>query len=365
MRLGDGRDPPPRRPARAGAPRAGLRVTQQRVAVLDAVRRQPHADTDSLISAVRAETGDISHQAVYDVLKALTDARLVRKIQPLGTGGALRGPGRRQPPPRGLPRLRDDRRRRLRRRRHAVPDRVRRHGFVIDEAEVIYWGTCPNCTTRTKLLKESARRQEKDRTCPRARTRSSTHPSPRGPAAHQPGLVAQPARPERPAPAPPRGQPAGRRLRLRRRSSPSWTSTSSSRDIKRGPQHLPGLVAGRLRPLRRPDDPAELARGRHLPDRGRPRWRRRRQPAVRAAEQLAGQRQPRQGAPPAVAGQAEARPEDLLGRPAGLRRQRRAGGHGLRDLRLRLRPRGHLGARGGLLGTGGHLARRRALQRRP
>ena len=51
---------------------AGLRVTQQRVAVLDAVRRLPHADTDSLIAAVRAETGEISHQAVYDVLKALT-----------------------------------------------------------------------------------------------------------------------------------------------------------------------------------------------------------------------------------------------------------------------------------------------------
>ena len=74
--------------------------------------------------------------------------------------------------------------------------------------------------------------------------------------------------------------------------------------------------------------------------------------------------QPRQGPPAAVAGQAEVRPEDLVGRPAGARRQRRAGGHGLRDLRLRLRPRGHLGARGDLLGPRGHLARRRALQRR-
>ncbi len=118
----------------------------------------------------------------------------------------------------------------------------------------------------------------------------------------------------------PAGNPLGRGLRLRSRRSPSSTSRSSRRDVKRGPEHLPGLVAGRLRPLRRPHDPAELARGRHLPDRGRPRRRRRRQPAVRAAEQLAGQREPRQGPPPAVAGQAEARPEDLLGRPAGLRR---------------------------------------------
>ena len=67
---------------------------------------------------------------------------------------------------------------------------------------------------------------------------------------------------------------------------------------------------------------------------------------------------------PALAGQAEVRPEGLLGRPARARRQRRPRVDGLRDLRLRLRPRGHLGARGGLLGPGGHVARRRALQRR-
>ena len=133
---------------------------------------------------------------------------------------------------------------------------------------------------------------------------------------------------------------------------------------RRGAHHLAGLVAGRLRPLRRPDDPDELARRRHLPHLRRPRRRRRRRPAVRPAQQLARQRQPRQGPPPAVAGQAEVRPEDLVGRPARARRQRRPGGHGLRDLRLRLRPRGRLGARGDLLGSRGHLAGRRALRRR-
>ena len=163
----------------------------------------------------------------------------------------------------------------------------------------------------------------------------------------------------------PQGNPLGAGLRLRRRSSTSSTSRRCKQRRRRGAQHLAGLVAGRLRPLRRPVHPDELARGRHLPDLGRPRWRRRRRPAVRAAQQLARQRQPRQGPPPAVAGQAEVRPEDLVGRPARLRRQRRAGGHGLRDLRLRLRPRGRLGARGDLLGSRGHLARRRALQRRP
>jgi len=70
---------------------AGLRVTQQRLAVLDAVRRLPHADTESLISAVRAETGEISHQAVYDVLRALTEARLIQKIQPLGAVARYEG----------------------------------------------------------------------------------------------------------------------------------------------------------------------------------------------------------------------------------------------------------------------------------
>ena len=65
-----------------------------------------------------------------------------------------------------------------------------------------------------------------------------------------------------------------------------------------------------------------VARRRHVPHRRRPRRRRRRRAALRPAQQLARQREPRQGAPAALAGQAEVRPEDLLGRPAGLRRQR-------------------------------------------
>ena len=76
----------------------------------------------------------------------------------------------------------------------------------------------------------------------------------------------------------------------------------------------------------------------------RPRRRRPRPAALRSAQQLAGQRQHRQVAPPAVADQAEVRPEDFLGRPADPHRQRRAGDDGLPHLRLRRRPRGHLGA---------------------
>ena len=128
---------------------AGLRVTQQRVAVLDAVRRLPHADTDSLITAVRADAGDISHQAVYDVLRALTEARLIRKIQPLGAVARYEG------------RVGDNHHHVVCRGCGAIADvdcavgdapcltASDANGFVIDEAEVIYWGTCPDCTTST------------------------------------------------------------------------------------------------------------------------------------------------------------------------------------------------------------------------
>jgi Fur family ferric uptake transcriptional regulator len=127
---------------------AGLRVTAQRVAVLDAVRRLPHADTDSLINAVRA-AGDISHQAVYDVLRVLTEARLVRKIQPLGQVARYEG------------RVGDNHHHAVCRGCGTIVDvdcavgdtpcqtASESKGFVIDEAEVIYWGTCPDCTTST------------------------------------------------------------------------------------------------------------------------------------------------------------------------------------------------------------------------
>ena len=129
---------------------------------------------------------------------------------------------------------------------------------------------------------------------------------------------------------------------------------------------LAGLVAGRLRPLRAALHPHGLAQRRHLPHRRRPRRRRLRPAAFRAAQQLAGQRQPRQGAPAAVADQAEVRREDLVGRPDDPRRQRRAGVDGLQDVRLRRRTRRRLGARRGhLLGHRGQLARRQALHRRP
>ena len=105
-----------------------------------------------------------------------------------------------------------------------------------------------------------------------------------------------------------------------------------------------GLVAGRFRPLWRPVHPHGMAQRRHLPHRRWPRRRRFGHAALRAAQQLARQRQPRQGAPAALADQAEVRQQDLLGRPDDPCRQLRAGVDGLQDLRLRRRPRGRLGA---------------------
>ena len=64
---------------------AGLRVTRPRLAVLSAVHDRQHADTESLIGAVRVELPKVSHQAVYDALRVLTAVGLVRRIQPMGS----------------------------------------------------------------------------------------------------------------------------------------------------------------------------------------------------------------------------------------------------------------------------------------
>ena len=129
---------------------------------------------------------------------------------------------------------------------------------------------------------------------------------------------------------------------------------------------LAGVVAGRLWPLRAAFHSYGVAQRGHVPHRRRPRRSWSRAAALCAAQQLAGQREPRQGAPVALADQAEVWPENLLGRPHDSCRQRRAGIDGLQDLRFRRRPRGRLGARRGhLLGARGQVAGRRALQGRP
>jgi Fe2+ or Zn2+ uptake regulation protein len=125
--------------------RVALRVTRPRVAVLSAVHNHPHADTDSIIGAVREDLGGVSHQAVYDVLRALTAAGLVRRIQPKGSVARYEA------------RIGDNHHHVVCRSCDAIADvdcalgttpcltASDDHGFTIDEAEVIYWGRCPEC----------------------------------------------------------------------------------------------------------------------------------------------------------------------------------------------------------------------------
>jgi Fe2+ or Zn2+ uptake regulation protein len=127
---------------------ATLRVTRPRVAVLSAVHAIPHADTDSIIGAVRADLGEVSHQAVYDVLRALTEAGLLRRIQPTGLVARYES------------RVGDNHHHVVCRSCGTIADvdcahgsapcltASDDHGFVIDEAEVVYWGLCLDCSAK-------------------------------------------------------------------------------------------------------------------------------------------------------------------------------------------------------------------------
>ncbi|MDQ6796876.1 MAG: transcriptional repressor [Actinomycetota bacterium] len=131
--------------------RHGLNVTAQRLAVLRAVSYGPHSTADDIDKVVRAEIGAISHQAVYDALGALTDKGLLRRIQPAAS------------PARYEDRVEDNH-------HHLICRSCRRmvdvdcavgetpcltaaddSGYEIDEAEVIYWGRCPQCVAATSV----------------------------------------------------------------------------------------------------------------------------------------------------------------------------------------------------------------------
>ncbi len=128
---------------------ADLRVTRPRVAVLTAVHAHSHADTDTLIGAVRRDLPSVSHQAVYDVLRALTTAGLVRRIQPSGSVARYEsrvGDNHHHVVCRSCGDIADV--------DCAVGEAPCLHasddsGFAIDEAEVIYWGLCPACSAIT------------------------------------------------------------------------------------------------------------------------------------------------------------------------------------------------------------------------
>lgn len=126
---------------------AGLRVTAARVALLQTVRAGDHLGVEAIAAGVRDRVGLVSLQAVYDALNALTQAGLVRRIEPAGSPARYEG------------RLRDNHHHVVCRSCGSVADvdcavgqapcltPSDDHGFSIDEAEVTYWGLCPRCST--------------------------------------------------------------------------------------------------------------------------------------------------------------------------------------------------------------------------
>jgi Fur family ferric uptake transcriptional regulator len=132
----------------------GLRVTRPRLAVLRALHGNPHVDTEAVIRLARAELGSVSHQAVYDVLRALTDAGLVRRIQPAGSVARYEA------------RVGDNHHHMVCRTCGDIQDvdcavgaavcltASDDSGYSIDEAEVVYWGRCPTCSSRPTARNE-------------------------------------------------------------------------------------------------------------------------------------------------------------------------------------------------------------------
>ena len=129
----------------------GLRVTAQRLAVLHAVPRASHLTADAVAESVRAEVGSISLQGVYDALGALVDAGLLRRIQPAGSPALFEA------------RVADNHHHVICRSCGRVADvdcavgetpclnAADESGFQIDEAEVVYWGRCPECSAARRV----------------------------------------------------------------------------------------------------------------------------------------------------------------------------------------------------------------------
>jgi Fur family ferric uptake transcriptional regulator len=125
---------------------AGLRVTAARVALLETVRDGDHLDVEAIASGVRTRVGHISLQAVYEAVGALTAAGLIRRIEPPGSAARFEG------------RVGDNHHHLVCRSCGVVADvdcavgeapcltASDDRGFSIDEAEVIYWGLCPDCS---------------------------------------------------------------------------------------------------------------------------------------------------------------------------------------------------------------------------
>ncbi len=131
---------------------AGLRVTSPRLAVLAVVDSRPHIAAEDVASTVRERLGAVSTQTVYDALRVCTEVGLMRKIEPAGS------------PARYERRTGDNHHHLVCRHCGHIEDvecavghapcltADRDHGFRIDEAEVNYWGTCPDCQAKQAAL---------------------------------------------------------------------------------------------------------------------------------------------------------------------------------------------------------------------
>ena len=131
---------------------AGLRVTSPRLAVLDVVAGRPHIAAEDVASLVRERLGAVSTQTVYDALRVCTEVGLMRRIEPAGS------------PARYERRAGDNHHHLVCRHCGRIEDvecavghapclsADRDHGFHIDEAEVTYWGACPECRTKQSAL---------------------------------------------------------------------------------------------------------------------------------------------------------------------------------------------------------------------
>jgi Fe2+ or Zn2+ uptake regulation protein len=143
--------------ARGALRAAGLRVTNPRMTVLSAVNARPHSTVETIATDVRHTLGSVSTQAVYDVLRACSDAGLVRRIEPAGSPALFER------------RIGDNHHHVVCRRCGVVadvdcaenaapclspPDSL---GFVVDEAEVVFWGYCPQCQSTASTQTTSNR----------------------------------------------------------------------------------------------------------------------------------------------------------------------------------------------------------------
>ena len=128
----------------------GLQVTAQRLAVLGAITQTPHGTAEEIADVVRSDIGSISRQGIYDVLGTLVEAGLLRRIQPAGSPARYEGrvdDNHHHLVCRGCGRVVD-----VACAHGSAPclETTNDHGFEVDEAEVIYWGTCPECQMRDK-----------------------------------------------------------------------------------------------------------------------------------------------------------------------------------------------------------------------